>query len=82
MIRTEIGKAPLRGMTVTYYLVAENLPKIGVTYGIEVRTSRGEHICIRDISASVDAIRALLELMIRNAVTPVAAWDVVRDWLP
>jgi len=82
MIKTEIGKAPLRGMTVTYYLVAENLPKIGVTYGIEVRTSGGEHICIRDITTSHDAIRTLLELMIRNTVTPVAVWDVVEDWLP
>lgn len=81
MNRTWEREITLGGMTVRYCLVEERLRTESVSYGIEVSTSAGERACVRDITDSYDGIRALLELLIRNTVTPVTLRDVIEDWL-
>lgn len=52
------------------------------SYGVKVaRTGGSEEEAIPNITTSVTRIDALMELLIRNFVTPVALRDVVEDWL-
>lgn len=79
MRRTWVGRAECRGTAVHYYLVTEEtagLERYGlqVCYGEEAET-------VGDITASRREIQSLLDAMVRGGVTPVAARDVVEDWL-
>lgn len=56
----------------------------GARYGVEV-FAQGDGFCqtarAEDLTSSREKALALLELLKRNAVTPVALADVVQDWL-
>lgn len=52
------------------------------SYGLRVRVREsGEEARIPNITVRVAQIDALMELFLRNTVTPATAWDVVEDWL-
>ena len=51
------------------------------SYGIRVAEQGGEEAAVDNITASIDRIDELCELLIRNEVTPVTLADVVSDWL-
>ena len=51
------------------------------SYGVRVREQGGEYGDVPNITISVQRIDELMELLVRNAVTPCALRDVVDDWL-
>ncbi len=66
--------------SVDYYLLVETLGPRLRQYGICVECG-GERENIPGIAVSCDQVRLLLESMMNGVVTPVAARDVVEDWL-
>ena len=67
-----VGRRPCRGVPVDYFLLVEEWDALWECYGIRVE-SGGERTEIPGITASQSGIR--------GSVTPVAARDVVEDWL-
>ena len=73
---------------VQYFIVAEDLFS---DYGVPLLESYGVCVCIngkeeeksviRHITSSSAKIEELMELLLRNGVTPVSLNDVVEDWL-
>ena len=61
-----VGRRPCRGVPLDYFLLVE---------------SGGERTEIPGITASQSGILSLLSKLMRGSVTPVAARDVVEDWL-
>ena len=51
------------------------------SYGVGIREQGGEAEQVPDITISAGRINELMELLIRNAVTPCTLRDVVEDWL-
>ena len=52
------------------------------SYGVKVADlARGEAESVPNITVSVSRIDELIDLLIRNLVTPVTLRDVVEDWL-
>lgn len=67
--------------TIDYFLLVEELEEPLVEhYGIQVKKGN-EEASIRRITVSQKGILTLLSAMLRLTVTPVAARDVVEDWL-
>ena len=69
-----------------YYILVDQMEfRAGLfceSYGIKVLScATGEAECIPNITASVSRIDELAERMLRNAVSPATARDVVLDWL-
>ena len=71
-----VGRRPCRGVPVDYFLLVEEWDALWECYGIRVE-SGGE----RTETASQSGILSLLSKLMRGSVTPVAARDVVEDWL-
>ena len=65
-----VGRRPCRGVPVDYFLLVEEWDALWECYGIRVE-SGGERT----------EIPSLLSKLMRGSVTPVAARDVVEDWL-
>lgn len=74
------GTARCHGCVVCYYLITELLDNEVEAYGVLVEFL-GEVVRIPAITLSRRRIELLLERLKRGAVTPVAVWDVVEDWL-
>ncbi len=76
-----IGRSACGGEEYDYYLLAEELKELSAeNYGVQI-TGRAHEETIRGITFSQEGILALVQAMIRCAVTPVTARDVVEDWL-
>ena len=69
-----VGRRPCRGVPVDYFLLVEEWDALWECYGIRVESGPG-------IPASQSGILSLLSKLMRGSVTPVAARDVVEDWL-
>lgn len=74
------GTAWCKGNPVNYYLLTEYLENELEIYGISVEYL-GEIAAVPRIAMSHRCISALLHVLRRGAVTPVAACDVIADWL-
>ena len=75
-----MGRRPCRGVPVDYFLLVEEWDALWECYGIRVE-SGGERAEIQRITVSRAGILTLLSKLMRGSVTPVAARDVVEDWL-
>lgn len=70
-----------------YFILADQMESsgelTGESYGIKVSPRDGGEgaVSIPNITASASRIGALVELLIRNTVTPVTVGDVINDWL-
>lgn len=51
------------------------------SYGVKIAEQGGEKAKIADITPSSDRIEQLLDLLVRNTVTPCTLECVVEDWL-
>lgn len=74
-----VGEALCRASQARYYLLEEDLGKIG-SYGVRIELE-GEEASVTDLSPSRQRVEALAEALVRCSVTPVALRDVVDDWL-
>lgn len=50
-------------------------------YGVEIRDMGGGRSLVRDITSRAERGEEILELLVRNTVTPVALRDVIDDLL-
>lgn len=67
-----------------YILVGEMAVKDGLaceSYGVKVAGADGQETSIPNITIRAERIDELIELLIRNAVSPLSLPDVVADWL-
>ena len=67
-----------------YYVLVGEMPLGGLaceSYGVKVVGENGEEASVPNITVSAARIGALLELLSRNAVSPVNLRDVIDDWL-
>lgn len=67
-----------------YYVLVGEMPLGGLaceSYGVKVVSEDGEEASVPNITVSTARIDALLELLARNAVSPVNLRDVIDDWL-
>lgn len=65
-------------------LVGETPVMSGVcceSYGVKITEQRGECSQINDLTTSVSRIDELMDLLVRNTVTPCTLRNVVDDWL-
>lgn len=51
------------------------------SYGVRIRGQDGEVGEVPNITVSISRIDELMDLLVRNVVTPCTLWDVVDDWL-
>ena len=51
------------------------------SYGVRIQGQNGESAQIPDITVSAARIDELMDLLVRNTVTPCTLRDVVDDWL-
>lgn len=51
------------------------------SYGVRVREQGGESGEVPNITVSISRIDELMELLVRNVVSPCTLRDVVDDWL-
>ena len=51
------------------------------SYGVKVVGADGEEASVTNLTVSAGRIDQLMELLVRNGVTPVTLRDVVEDWL-
>ena len=72
------GQSACLGRPVCYYLLWQETEPKG--YGVQILYN-GELKTIPAISTRMERVTALLERMVRCAVTPVNALEVVEDWL-
>lgn len=72
------------GRMLKYYLVVEEVETSDFfceQYGVAVETDEGDYQEILGITLLQERIEALLALLSRNQVSPIALCDVVADWL-
>ena len=75
-----VGRRPCRGVPVDYFLLVDERDALREHYGICVE-SGGERAEIPAITVWRAGIQTLLSRLMQGGVTPVAARDVVEDWL-
>ena len=75
-----VGSRLCCGVPVDYFLLVEERETRWAHYGICVE-SGGERTVIPAITISQPGILSLLSRLMHGGVTPVAARDVVEDWL-
>lgn len=51
------------------------------SYGVKIKEHKGDCQEIADITVSVSRIDELIDLLVRNVVTPCTLREVVEDWL-
>ena len=74
-----------KALGVEYYVLVEEA-MLGKTfccenYGVRIADSAGGGEAVSNITVSTRRIDELMELLVRNRVTPAALRDVVEDWL-
>lgn len=61
---------------------AEISPQVACeSYGVRIRSQGGEVSDVPNITVSISRIDELMDLLVRNVVTPCTLRDVVDDWL-
>ncbi|MEG0824392.1 MAG: DUF6514 family protein [Oscillospiraceae bacterium] len=68
-----------------YYILVDEM-EVGrfacESYGVKVSTAAGDQTAaVPHVTVSAGRIDALMQMLIRNAVTPTSLPDVVADWL-
>lgn len=79
----------LQGETSTYrytYSILVDEMDVGrfccESYGVKIRDERsGQTAVVAHVTTSIPRIDELMELLIRNGVTPTGLRDVIDDWL-
>ena len=51
------------------------------SYGVKVAERGGDEVVVPNITVSIARIDGLIELLLRNAVSPAGLSDVLADWL-
>lgn len=68
-----------------YLILINELPvSLGIrceSYGVKIAEKDGDGAEIADITVSSTRIEQLLDLLVRNTVTPCTLYSVVEDWL-
>ncbi|WP_297212483.1 DUF6514 family protein [uncultured Flavonifractor sp.] len=67
-----------------YYILVGEMPVGGLTcesYGVKIVGENGDQASVENLTIRTERIDRLMELLIRNAVSPVALRDVIDDWL-
>ena len=68
-----------------YYILVDEMRLGGgmacESYGVKIVGADGETAQVRNLTVRVERIDALMEALVRNAVSPVTLADVVADWL-
>ncbi len=64
-----------------YYLLASDVESLGQNYGIRIDRGDGESAIIPNITLFQHEIEDLLNILLRNTVTPSTLRDVVEDWI-
>lgn len=80
-VRDEAGKARVYDYSI---LVGELAVSSGFScesYGVRVREQDGEVQEVANITVNLSRIDELMDLLVRNTVTPCTLRDVVEDWL-
>ena len=75
-----VGRRPCRGAPVDYFLLVEEQDMFRAHYGICVENG-SERTEIPRITVSRPRVLSLLSRLMQGGVTPIAARDVVEDWL-
>ena len=75
-----MGRRPCRGVPVDYFLLVERRDPCWEHYGICVENG-SERTEIPRITVSRPRVLSLLSRLMQGGVTPIAARDVVEDWL-
>lgn len=74
-----------RTMGYRYYILVGEMAVSGglacESYGVKVVGEDGEEASVPDLTVSPARIDQLMELLVRNGVSPVTLRDVVEDWL-
>ncbi len=51
------------------------------SYGVRIKSHSGEISDVPNITVRAERIEELMDLLVRNVVTPCALRDVIEDWL-
>lgn len=70
---------------ICYYLLIQEVlfegQLLGESYGVKLISEAGEKEEVRSVTVNQRRAFELLDLLVRNGVTPITLWDVVQDWL-
>ena len=75
------GKCQIMKSEMEYYLLADEFDQIGESYGLRIDCDNGDTESVRGITLSQCRIKTLMDMVLRNTVTPSTLRDVVEDWL-
>jgi len=75
------GKCQILQKQIEYYLLADEFGHIGESYGVRIDCDNGETASVRGITLSQSRIQVLMDMVLRNTVTPSTLRDVVEDWI-
>lgn len=80
-VRDEEGSAH----ELSYYVLIGEMAVEGrfccESYGVKVAERGGDESVVPDITVSIARIDGLMELLLRNAVSPAGLRDMLDDWL-
>ena len=74
-------RQPVGGRQISYYLLVEEGRERPLQYGVRIEAEGGDFDEVFAVTTSGQRMNDLLELLIRNAVTPVSLGDIIEDWL-
>lgn len=75
------GKRQILQTQMEYYLLADEFGNQVENYGIRIECDNGETASVHGITLSQCHILLLMDMILRNTVTPATLRDVVDDWL-
>ena len=89
MVEMLLKTKPIKGETKQLrcrYLLTVGEKRVGrfacEAYGVKIEDElTGESVTVPDLTVSAARIDELMELLIRNEVTPAGLEDVIADWL-
>ena len=75
------GQCQILQKQLEYYLLADEFDHIGESYGVRINCDNGETASVHGITPSQCRIQVLMDMVLRNTVTPSTLRDVVEDWI-
>lgn len=75
------GKCQILKNEMAYYLLADEFDQIGESYGVRIDCDNGETESVCGVTLSQNRIQILMNMVLRNTVTPATLRDVVEDWI-
>ena len=75
------SRRSVAGQWVSYYLLVQEDRRLPLQYGVKLAVDSGDFDEVPDITVSEQQICYLLDLLIRNTVTPISLRDILEDWL-